>query len=242
LLVVISIVALLIAILLPALARSRAAARRAVCGSHLHQLGIASRLYLQENRGYFWRYFVSAPGGRAWWFGYEAGGPGTGTNRPLDKSRSVLAPYLATQSDAFQCPAFPYDSADYYPKFAARSASYGYNLTLGPIGGLPSGPLGSRVARLDEFAGRETRVFVFADGIHFDMNPGFNEGHYIQYTPGAGLPSGYAHFRHGEAAQYVLLDGHVEGQRLAGHAFRVIGGGAAGNLVADDGSNRVYGY
>jgi prepilin-type processing-associated H-X9-DG protein len=236
LLVVISILALLIAILLPSLAAARDAGRRAACGSNLHQLGVATNLYLHENRSHFWRYHVTAPGGRLWWFGYELGGPGTGAGRPLDKSRSVLAPFLATQSDAFQCPAFPYEDSAYFPKFAQRSASYGFNLQLGPVA------LAMPTARLDRMVGRESEVFVFADGIHFDANPGFNEGHYIQYTAGAAFPSGYAHFRHREAAQYVLLDGHVEGQKTTGPEFRDIGGGPAANLASPDGSNRIYGY
>lgn len=52
LLVVVSIIALLMAILLPSLSKSRKQARAAVCGSHLHQLGIAAQMYLTENGCY----------------------------------------------------------------------------------------------------------------------------------------------------------------------------------------------
>lgn len=50
LLVVISIIALLIAILLPALGRARKAARLAMCGSNLRQLGIANTAYSVDNK------------------------------------------------------------------------------------------------------------------------------------------------------------------------------------------------
>jgi prepilin-type N-terminal cleavage/methylation domain-containing protein/prepilin-type processing-associated H-X9-DG protein len=52
LLVVIGIVALLISLLLPALARSRMSARKLECASHLRELGRGFVLYSNDNRGY----------------------------------------------------------------------------------------------------------------------------------------------------------------------------------------------
>lgn len=48
---VISIVGILAAILLPSLARAREGARRASCLSNLSQLGLALRMYAEENKG-----------------------------------------------------------------------------------------------------------------------------------------------------------------------------------------------
>ena len=53
LLVVIGIIAILIAILMPALMAVRKSAMTAQCGSNLRQIGMAIRLYLEESKGAF---------------------------------------------------------------------------------------------------------------------------------------------------------------------------------------------
>jgi prepilin-type processing-associated H-X9-DG protein/prepilin-type N-terminal cleavage/methylation domain-containing protein len=52
LLVVIAIIAMLAALLLPVLARGRAAADSAVCKGNLHQWGLALRMYVDEEKAY----------------------------------------------------------------------------------------------------------------------------------------------------------------------------------------------
>jgi len=53
LLVVVAIIAILAAMLLPALSQARERSRRAVCISNLHQLGLATLMYVQDYDGFY---------------------------------------------------------------------------------------------------------------------------------------------------------------------------------------------
>ena len=90
LLVTIAIIAILAALLLPALTRSKASAWRAECASNLRQLGLASQLYWDDYGGrcFQWYYGVTN-NGELYWFGWL--GNGAEGQRPVDLSAGVLA-------------------------------------------------------------------------------------------------------------------------------------------------------
>ena len=51
--VVLAIIAILVSFLLPGLGKARAQARTAQCASQMHQVGLASQMYLSDNDNYF---------------------------------------------------------------------------------------------------------------------------------------------------------------------------------------------
>lgn len=242
LLVVISIIAILIGILLPALSQSRQAARDVKCQSNLRQMGMAGLLYVDAHKEYFWHYrqpnqVVEGVTGTQWWFGFTPAA--SGTDRPLDTRHHALVDYASTTADRFQCPDFPFTHPNYYPKFDTRAATYGYNLNL--AGGFAVSAVPRQRYVLD--SQYPQGVVMFADAIHFDF-PGplptakFNEGHYLSSTAGNW---GYAHFRHRKNAHLVFIDGHVKPQQAPDTATTIAGDFPVANLQSDDGSLSIYG-
>jgi len=102
LLVVIGIIAVLVAILMPALANARAQSDRTVCLSNLHQISIATQMYVQENKNYPPAWVDS-------------------TTRWMD----LIKPYIAKSSNVYQCPGDPLKIA--VPWDSTIILSYGIN-------------------------------------------------------------------------------------------------------------------
>src|SRR5271170_6619941 len=111
LLVVIAAIAILAAMLLPALTKGELSAQCAACENNLQQLGVATELYWDDNGGNCFNYnFGQTNSGQILWFGWL--GAGAETTRPFDLSRGALFPYLHG-SDVRLCPAFGADLANF---------------------------------------------------------------------------------------------------------------------------------
>jgi prepilin-type N-terminal cleavage/methylation domain-containing protein/prepilin-type processing-associated H-X9-DG protein len=209
LLVAIAIIAILAALLLPTLTRSKAAAWRAQCASNLRQLGFASQLYWDDYGGRcFQWYYGKTNNGELYWFGWL--GYGAEGQRPVDLSAGVLHPYLAA-SKVRLCPALNYALPQFKPKASVPVCSYGFNALLAPasLGVSPS------ISRLS----RPTETALFADAAQVNnfqlpaspSSPMLEEWYYLDNPTNYPSPSYYphGHFRHSQKANAAFCDGHV---------------------------------
>jgi prepilin-type processing-associated H-X9-DG protein len=201
LLTVVSIIAVLSGLLLPALIRAKDKARQTVCVNNLHQLGLALQLYLDDHDGRTFRYRTHATnGGDVYWFGWlERGSEG---KRNFDRSQGALAPYLAARGVDL-CPSLDYRLGQFKLKAAGAAYGYGYNIHL-------SSPSSQPALKLASLA-RPSGLAVLADAAQVNIfqhpaspeNPMLEEFYYVSTNE----PT--AHFRHNKRAQLLHADSHV---------------------------------
>lgn len=203
LLVVIAVIAVLAAMLLPALSRARASAGRIRCLSNLHQLGLAGQMYWDDHNGNTFRYGGSLTNkGRLYWFGWV--GEGAEGQREFDPVPGALYPYMRGRT-VENCPGMPRTLSQFKYKASTAMSTYGYNVYLSTSVSQP--PV--NVSRIRRPAG----TAFLADAAQVNTwqhpasasNPMLEEWYYIDTS--SNQPNG--HFRHSRRANVVFLDGHV---------------------------------
>lgn len=228
LLVVISTIALLLALLMPALATARSQAHGLVCRSNLRQLVLAGVGYAAEHDGFY------VPGakdmldgaGRHRWHGVRVS-----LSEPFDASKGPLAGYLA-EGRVKECPIHVnfVRSNDWSANFEQGCGGYGYNMAY--LGsrlwdpGLSPAQLAqqaySRTTRVNEVAS-PAQTLMFADTAM--ANNGQSLIEYSFAEPPFAVLGGQVmtefrmspsiHFRHAGAANVGWVDGHVGSKPMA---------------------------
>lgn len=201
LLIVVAIIALIASMLLPAIGRAKQQAKLARCTANLRQVGLATRMYLDDSGGWFFKYQEMVTGGTYWYFGFETSaslGAPEG-QRQIDLTKAKLYPYFGTVGGIEVCPSFQYDLSTYKAKY--KSASYGYGMNL----------------RMDSkhessWTAKGGRLIWFADCAQVNTwqapasasNPLVEEWYYVD------LAWKSVQFRHNGRANLLFCDGHVE--------------------------------
>jgi prepilin-type N-terminal cleavage/methylation domain-containing protein/prepilin-type processing-associated H-X9-DG protein len=240
LLVVISIIALLVGILLPALGAARQTAKSIVCLSNCRQIGTASTTYTVDNKNFFVRYRdVFSPGGYpgaskgSWWSAslYNLG--------YMPDLKGFTCPTLESNKEIEEAdPLQPQQAAWAFTEYGMNSSNIGvvqrqngFNQSLYTYPGtVPTGPnkgdTGVKLsisARIDDIT-QASEIIYFTDSSEIGK----------AFIPGQGLVDlqrgsafvfdyphssaaqryGRVHPRHKLSANTTFADGHAEGLTL----------------------------
>lgn len=208
LLVAIAIIAVLVALVLPAVSRAREMARRAQCLSNIGQLTKAWLMYAQDNKGRL----CNSGGNPNWlWFNPTSSAGFTDTPEPMPYfMQGQLWPYLR---DHRLC-ICPDDPQAFHPISAVSLAvappgtgtTYGLNPAIGDVGTVPGPPakhLPGRAYTVGQirsasvwvfiewfdrsgFSGPPGRIHLNSAGIAEGCTISFADGHAIFWTYGDG--------------------------------------------------------
>jgi prepilin-type processing-associated H-X9-DG protein len=210
LLVVIGIIAALVAILLPALARAREAARTVACASNIRQIGIASLAYAGRNDGYLpVPVLGSSPMGPVLGLP-ESAIWGSSVPGILDFSQGTLIPDLGgplVAEELFKCPSDDEPrrlSAYHNVPFMPRNFSYVFNAEVGD--GYVNGR-GWKSKRITKIRCPARKVLLFENGDSVALNHLPVVYDFASYKEVAHLVIG---LRHHNRSNVFYADGHAE--------------------------------
>ena len=227
LLVVIAIIAILAAMLLPALAAAKSKAQQIKCVSNTKQMGLAAFMFQGDNNEQLLPNAALGLSAADTWcsslLGQDWFNSNENTNRSLLQT-CLMASYVANQVDVYRCP------GDIIPsKNGDRLRSYSMNGNLGAIN-VSSQTVGYRVFRKSgDIRGiSPSDLFVFCEESMLSMNDGF-----LQIDAATGtfpdVPGAYHNLRNNG---FTFSDGHSEAHKWLTPILKVkVAPGVTGNNV-----------
>jgi prepilin-type N-terminal cleavage/methylation domain-containing protein/prepilin-type processing-associated H-X9-DG protein len=235
LLVVIGIIALLIAILLPALSKARDQANRTKCMSNLRQLCTANLMYATENKGWIvWSSWgTPPPGGIAWC--YREPLISGGIFQEGDLENSGFWPYLKSH-DVYKCPgARPLTDNTH----TFNIIHYLMNGSVNSFGRFPSGGTYVSCWKLNNFKASENVLFVELSDTNKHPNPPIGDGVVQAYwgNDGSSFPDEDFAWRHGNGMIIGFFDTHCEWTSYSDWKFELLKPGKSRAYFAPDTAN-----
>jgi len=195
LLVVIATIALLSALLFPALKTARSAAQAIACAGNLKQLGAANAMYCADNDDWLpW----SDTGGKLW--DYQLA---PYLNYPQSYQEANLKPGFSV----FHCPSGESITAVGVPSYRGKGYAYNLNVTVASTMGHP----GFRAISVKS----PTRLMLIVDGqSYYSVPQAYLEGYTFCNTSNMAFfdSSGCVHsiaYRHHNSVNINFADGHV---------------------------------
>ena len=241
LLIVISIIALLAALLLPTLAKARERGKQANCVSNLKQLGLGLEMYCNDYKDFMPLGCEDMFGNNnKRWFGTRQN-----YNDAFDPTKGYLSPYLGDKQRVTACPSMiAHRDEEWNNSFEKGCGGYGYNYWF----------LGSRcwdqgygafttASKRSEFKSPSSTV-AFCDTGFLSQNriieysmielPEWAFSHPFYEPDGWGMrPDPTIHFRHNNQANVLWLDGHVDSQKMSFTVDKYLSHGAGSPAVWD---------
>jgi len=222
LLVVIAIIAILAAMLLPALSRARMSAQATGCANNIRQLSVAWTIYTDDNGGYLVNN-ASMLGTRSyrvsWVNNVQDWGMSPENTNPIYITSGLLAPYVKNNLGVYKCP-----SGQSKAQAGPRLRSYSMNALVGNPITIPNrfNPNWLQFMRSSDFPG-PVNFWVLIEEHPDTINDGYFVNTWDQIRWG-NLPASY----HSASANLSWADGHLERHRWLPNTVRPPVKGAVG--------------